>query len=298
MLIYEDHDTREEHLGVVHALAFSPDGSAIASGGKDGAVFLRDAAGERHSLLEHAANSLPVYSVVYAPDGAVIVGGAFGWRGFRWNDAGTRDEFGPPNTAPITGLAILDDHTLAIGTGERVKPTAGSFELWDFTTNRRREPHFLEPNGVRTVAACPERRRVAWATGHRKVAVWDVLKPEPIQFLQPKNCPAIALSPDGRHLVVAVDYIARVYDIDKRMDLFELKGHKGAVWAVAVSPDCGTIATGSWDGTVRLWDMGSGHERDNFKWPIGRVYSLAFAPDGLRLAAGGDVGRVVVWDVE
>ena len=42
MLIYEDHDTREEHLGVVHALAFSADGSAIASGGKDGAVFLRD----------------------------------------------------------------------------------------------------------------------------------------------------------------------------------------------------------------------------------------------------------------
>ena len=42
--------------------------------------------------------------------------------------------------------------------------------------------------------------------------------------------------------------------------------------------------------------MGSGRERDDFKWPIGRVYSLVFAPDGLRLAAGGDVGRVVVWD--
>ena len=97
-----------------------------------GAVFLRDATGERQSLLEHAANSLPIYSVVYATRR-----GGDRWRRLRLarlpvDDAGTRDEFGPPNTAPTTGLAILDDHTLVIGTGERVKPTAGSFELWDF----------------------------------------------------------------------------------------------------------------------------------------------------------------------
>jgi WD40 repeat protein len=298
MLIYEDHDAREEQLGVVFALAFAPDGSAIASGGKDGAVFLRDASGERQSLLEHAANSLPVYSVAYAPDGAVIVGGTFGWRGYRLNGAGKREEFSPDKITPTTGLAMLDDHTLAVGAGERVKPTAGSFELWDIHTGRRREPCFLEPNGVRAVAACPERRLVAWATGHRKVCVWDVLRPEPVPFPQSKNCPAIALSPDGKQLVVAVDYAAKVYDIGKRLEYFELKGHKGPVWAVAVSPDSTTIATGSWDGTVKLWDSRTGRERNTFKWPIGRVYSLAFAPDGLRLAAGGDVGSVVVWDVE
>ena len=70
------------------------------------------------------------------------------------------------------------------------------------------------------------------------------------------------------------------------------------MWAVAVSPDGETVATGSWDETVKLWDIRSGQERATFKWPIGRVYSLVFAPDGLRLAAGGDRGSVVVWDVE
>ena len=298
MLIYHDHDASDEQRGVVFALAFSLDGSAFATGGQDGAVFLRDAAGERHALLEHTANSLPVYSVVFTPDGSVIVAGAFGWRGYRLDGSGKCAEFGPDTIAPATGLAMLDDHTLAVGTGERVKPTAGSFDLWNIGTGRRREPHFLEPNGVRAVASCPERRLVAWATGHRKVCVWDVLKPEPIHFMTSKNCPALALSADGRNLVVAVDYGARVYDIGKRLELFELKGHKGAVWAVAISPDCDTIATGSWDGTVKLWEARSGRERAAFKWPIGRIYSLAFAPDGLRLAAGGDLGSVVVWDVE
>lgn len=298
MLLYEDHTPYEDHKGVVYALAFTCDGSALASGAKDGAVFLRNAAGERVTLLERGPNSLPVYSVAYAPDGAVIVGGAFGWRGYRLHGKGEREEFGPTKIAPTTGLAILDDHTVAVGTGDRVKPSAGSFELWNLNSGRRREPHFLEPNGVRAVAACPERRMVAWVTGHRKVCVWEVLKPEPVQFPQSKNCHAVALSPDGKRLVVAVDYSARVFDIAKQLELFDLKGHKGTVWAVAVSPDGETIATGSWDGTVKLWSAATGRERATFKWPIGRVYSLAFAPDGLRLAAGGDLGSVVVWDME
>ena len=55
MLLYEDHNAHEEHKGIVHALAFAPDGSTLASGGKDGAVYLRDGLGEPVSLLEHAA---------------------------------------------------------------------------------------------------------------------------------------------------------------------------------------------------------------------------------------------------
>jgi WD40 repeat protein len=298
MLLYDDHNAQDEHKGVVHTLAFSSDGSMLASGGKDGAVYLRDGCRDPVSLLEHAANTLPVYSLSFTPSGAIVVGGGFGWRGFRLDGSWKREEFGPTTMAPTTGVAVLDEHTLAIGTGERVKSTAGSFELWDFVSGRRREPHFLEPNGVRAVAACPERRLVAWATGHRKVCVWDVLQPEPLQIPQHKNCATLALSNDGRHVVVAVDYSAKVYDIAKRLELFELKGHKGQVWAVALSPDSETIATGSWDETVRLWDLRTGRERATFKWPIGRVYSLAFAPDGLRLAAGGDRGSVVVWDLE
>ena len=67
---------------------------------------------------------------------------------------------------------------------------------------------------------------------------------------------------------------------------------------MAFSPDGSTVATGSWDQSLRLWDAASGAERACFKWPAGKVYSLAYAPDGLRLAAGTDQGKVVVWDVD
>ena len=139
---------------------------------------------------------------------------------------------------------------------------------------------------------------MAWATGHRKVAVWDIRRQTPAEFMQPTDCRAIALSPDGLHLAVALDRPVRLFDVERRRERAVLRGHTGYPSALAFSPDGSTLASGSWDQTVRLWDVASGRERASFKWPIGRVTALAYAPDGLRLAAGGDLGAVVVWDVE
>jgi WD40 repeat protein len=200
---------------------------------------------------------------------------------------------------PGTSLAMLDDKTLAVGFGDRVKGEAGKLELWDVAAGRKRPEVIRESNGVRAVATCPAKRMVAWVTGHRKVCIWETIKSGRSEFPQPKDCHAVALSPDGTQLAAAVDYGVRVYTIADRCRLprFELR-HKGQVSSVAFSPDGSTIATGSWDETVKLWDAATGLERATFRWGIGRIYCLAYAPDGLRLAAGSDLGKIVVWDME
>jgi len=292
MLLYEEHKT------LVYALAFSPDGSALASGAKDGSVFVRNTSGERHMLSEPGPDSSAVNALAFTPDGSTVyIGGPGGWGGHRFDGrAWVKSE--PSNVAPVTSLAVLDDRTLVVGVGDRVKTHAGKFELWDMPTGERRTPLFTEPNGVRAVAVCPAKRTVAWVTGYHKVRVWEIIKTKPIDFPQPKPCPAVALSPDGKQVAAAVDYSVKVYGLEKRQQRLELKGHKGQVSAVAFSPDGETIATASWDQTVKLWDAATGRERETFRWPIGRVLCLAYAPDGLRLAAGGDESRIVVWDME
>ena len=302
MLLFEDHrnhSTAVDHKAVVYAVAFSPDGSMLATGAKDGSLLLRDSSGHVSPLRERELKSQPVHAIGYLPnDAGVIIGGEFGWSCWRQEDGGWK-QFGPQSTRPVTSLAVLSERMVAFGVGDRLKATAGTFELWDISTDRKIPDPFNEPNGVHAVASCPAKKLVAWATGHRKVRVLDITSPsKPADFPQKHDCPAVALSADGRSMAVAVDYAAKIYDVEKRNERLVLKGHTGKVASVAFSPDGSTLMTGSWDQTVRLWDVATGKERANYLWDVGRVYCVTYAPDGLRLAAGGDLGRVVVWDAE
>jgi WD40 repeat protein len=87
----------------------------------------------------------------------------------------------------------------------------------------------------------------------------------------------------------------------------ELIGHGDSVDSIAFSVDGRTLASGSSDGTIRIWDAVEGKEVRTIKWSVvkpdkgGRVRSvcaLAFSPDGKTLASGArDSGTVCLWDV-
>ena len=78
-----------------------------------------------------------------------------------------------------------------------------------------------------------------------------------------------------------------------------LHGHTDQITSVAFSPDGRTLATGSWDSTVRLWDVAT---RTQLGAPLrgheGTVNSIAFSPDGHTLATGSDDKTVRLWDVD
>ncbi len=67
-------------------------------------------------------------------------------------------------------------------------------------------------------------------------------------------------------------------------------------YSVAFSPD-GTLASGSGDGTVKLWDVGTRELIATLEEHATWVYSVAFSPDGIVLASGSGDGTVKLWDV-
>src|SRR5262245_7325929 len=84
-----------------------------------------------------------------------------------------------------------------------------------------------------------------------------------------------------------------------------LKGHTQAVVAVSFSPDSKTLASASYDGTLKLWDMTTGKELATLGEYRGCLGCVAFSPDGKTLASGTigspvyvpDLKKVKLWDV-
>jgi len=75
-------------------------------------------------------------------------------------------------------------------------------------------------------------------------------------------------------------------------------GHTGNVAGLAFSPDGRRVVSGSWDNTVRVWDVDTGNEIRCFEGHTAPVGSVAFSPDGNQVASGSTDRTVRVWEIE
>ncbi|MEV8528980.1 serine/threonine-protein kinase [Streptomyces sp. NPDC052000] len=80
-----------------------------------------------------------------------------------------------------------------------------------------------------------------------------------------------------------------------RIAFTALSGHTNEVHSVTFSPDGRTLATGSNDGTARLWDVATGTSATTLADPDHAGVQVAFSPIGKTLATGSNTARL--WDV-
>jgi serine/threonine protein kinase len=80
-------------------------------------------------------------------------------------------------------------------------------------------------------------------------------------------------------------------------EVVTLRGHENQVYSVSFSPDGKFLASGSWDWTVKVWDVGSWREVATLRGHQYCVFSVSFSPDGKFLASGSWDDTVKVWDV-
>ncbi len=75
-----------------------------------------------------------------------------------------------------------------------------------------------------------------------------------------------------------------------------LKGHKSRVSSILFSPDGQTIVSGSYDGTINLWDAAGGNLKQTLKANAGGVSVLAISPDGQKVASCGPDRELMIFE--
>jgi len=298
--------------GSITAVAFSPDGRTLATGGSDGTAVLWDMGDRAHPIpwTTLRVHTGPVVAVAFSPNGRTLATGSSDRTVRLWN---VNDLAHPTLLATLTGHTgsvgavgfSFDGRTLATGSSDR------TVRLWN--VNDLAHPTLLatlagyHTGPVDTVAFSPD--GVLATASSANTVLWEVADlSSPMASLvgHTGGVGAVAFSHDGR--ILATRSGDRSIELRDLMDLRDLRGrpllhprtiltgHTGSVNGVAFSRDDLLASAGS-DNTVRLWGLtDDGHSIGQPLIGVGdRFTGVAFSPDGHTLAASEDGPTVQLW---
>ncbi len=288
--------------GSVIDVAYSPDGSRLATVGIEGKARIWDArTGRLVATLE--GDRAWIYAVTYSPDGRLIATGSGDGTVRVWDAAAGRQLLSlVAHTTPVSALEFSRN-------GKRLVTSSfgGTTRIWDVSDGGGRDAltftaHGDVPlTGAQSVAYSPDGARLVTGGGGIPAGLWDARTGQRILAL--RSCHDVndtSFSPDGRRIVLAGDGPAFVVDaasgeVVQKLDPPGDPFHPGAAW----SPDGAMIGLGG-NGTATLWNSRTGrllrrfaHSRDLSG--SGVVYRVAFSPDGSRFFTAGWNGEVKVW---
>lgn len=278
--------TIDAHAGWINAVAFSPDGTWLVSGGDDEMIRVWDAAtGKR--VREWRGHADGVTSIALRPDGRQIVSG--GWDNTLkvWDvRTGRRLRTFEGHEEQVTSVAYSrDGKWLVSGSGD------DTLTVWDAADGRdvMTLSHENEYD-VTSVAFSPDGERIVSADGENQLKLWDASTGEELQTKEahPAAIGSVAFSPDGKLVVSGGwDDSVKVWNSSLEESPITLKGHTDDVTTVIFSADSRQIASASDDGTVRIWHSGIGKPLTTLQAHREGVTSVAFGPDGKRLVTAG-----------
>ncbi len=282
------------HTEPVRAVAVSPDGQVVVSGGDTGVAVIWDletgAEKERVGIVGSIRTAVfRSSSILIAGDNGCIIAwplGASDLKNITRLDGKT-----------IYGLAVTPDAKGLVYTAGNAVSIMDNFQILHTSHPFRNLGSHAGP--VWAIAVTPDGKYAVSGSWDKILIRWDLAAGTSLMTYSGHTgeVSSVAVS-DTVVLSGSYDNTLKLWDLITGSLIRTIEGHTGRVQAVALSADSRIAVSGSADKTVRVWDMTTGLMLQQLDGHSAAVNAVAITPDGRRAVSASDDGTVMIWNIE
>ena len=291
------------HTGLINALAFSPDSKFLASGGFNNSIIQvwNVETKTKHTTIN--VNHSIISALAFYGRTLISINRSNEFA--YWNIA-TGGKLSSTRIDAASGVyAFSNDGSKLAAMDRRI-----SVQLWDTKTSVKElsfERHFQgDDDDIYTLAFSPDKTIIASGGENKTIQLWHKKKDTELTMLSGHNAwiTTLAFSEDGKTLASGdAGKIIKIWDLETQKDRLTITGHKNTIHALTFAP-IGTplygmcLASGSADGTIRLWNPNNGKELALFTTGHTEyIKAVAFSEDDSTLTSASFNGNVETWDL-
>jgi len=282
------------HQGQVWAMAYSPDGTRLATSGSDKKVRIWDTV-SYENLLTLQAEDADLTNITFNPNGKQLATASKDGSTKIWDAATGQLVFElKGHTKPVYGIAFRPDgKQLATGSLD------GTIKFWDVATGQELITWQNAQGPVSQVAYSPDGMRVLYIDAYQNMRVVDMESEKEI-YQAPLDEPLFALSPNGKMLAFTPtgSGLIRILDASSNTLLYNIPRPSNVITWMAFSPDNAQFAITGLNRQVEIFDASNGEKLFTLSGHSESVNVLAFRPDGKQMASGAIDGTVKIWSLE